>query len=87
MCRTTRIIEKYFKRLPKENEEWKSKSVSKNDKMEKTKDGENTKKIKINSSEYRAEKVTGFNKENIHEKIKLMEVHPTKGDFHKFDVL
>ena len=87
MCRITRIIEKYFKRLPKENEEWKSKSASKNDKMKKTKDGEDTKKIKISSSEYRAEKVTGFNKENVHEKIKLMEVHPTKGDFHKFYVL
>ena len=44
MCRITRIIEKYFKRLPKENEEWKSKSASKNDKMKKTKDGEDTKK-------------------------------------------
>ena len=46
MCRTTRIMEKYFKRLPKENEEWKSKSTSKNDNMEKTKDGEDTKKLR-----------------------------------------
>ena len=49
--------------------------------------GRYKKKIKIISWEYRAEKVTGFNKENVHEKIKLMEVHPTKGDFHKFYVL
>ena len=49
--------------------------------------GKIQKKIKISSSEYRAEKVTGFNKENVHEKIKLMEVRPTKSDFHKFYVL
>ena len=56
-------------------------------KWKKQKMGKIQKKIKISSSEYRAEKVTGFNKENVHEKIKLMEVHPTKGDFHKFYVL
>ena len=56
-------------------------------KWKKQKMGKIQKKIKISSSEYRAEKVTGFNKENVHEKIKLMEVHPTKSDFHKFYVL
>ena len=56
-------------------------------KWKKQKMGKIQKKIKISSSEYRAEKVTGFNKENVHEKIKLMEVHPTKGDFHKLYVL
>ena len=85
VCRTTRIMEKYFKRLPKENEEWKSKNTSKNDNMEKAKDGEDAKKIKKSSSEYRAEKITGFNNENVHEKIKLMEAHPPKGDWCKFD--
>ena len=43
------------------------------------------KKIKKNSSEYRAEKITGFNNENAHEKIKSMEAHPPKGDWCKFD--
>ena len=67
-------MEKYFKRLPKENEGWKSKSSFKNDNMEKTKDGNDTKKIKKSSSEYRAEKITGFNRESVNEKIKSMEV-------------
>ena len=39
-------MEKYFKRLPKENEGWKSKSSFKNDSMEKTKDGNDTKKLR-----------------------------------------
>ena len=43
------------------------------------------KKIKKSSSEYRAEKITGFNNENVHEKIKLMEARPPKDDWHKFD--
>ena len=70
LCGTTRIMKKYFKRLPKENEGWESKSTSKNDNMEKTKDGEDTEKIKKSSSEYRAEKITGFTNKSVHEKIK-----------------
>ena len=46
VCRTAGIMEKYFKRLPKENEGWKSKSSFKNDNMEKTKDGNDTKKLR-----------------------------------------
>ena len=34
---------------------------------------------------YRAEKITGFNNKNVHEKIKLMEVRPPKRDWCKFD--
>ena len=32
------------------------------------------KKIKKSPSEYRAEKITGFNRESVNEKIKSMEV-------------
>ena len=38
-CRPTIIMEKYFRRMPEENEEWKLKIASKNDSMKKTKDG------------------------------------------------
>ena len=40
--------------------------------------------IEKSSSEYRAEKITGFNNENVYEKIKLMEACPPKGDRRKF---
>ena len=53
--------------------------------MEKTKDGEDTKKNKKSSSEYRAEKITGFNNQNVHEKITSMEARPPKGDSRTFD--
>ena len=78
-------MKKYFKRLPKENEGWKSKSTSKNDNMEKTQDAEDTKIIKRSSSKYRAEKITGFNNQNVNEKIKSMEARLPKGDWCKSD--
>ena len=40
-CRPTIIMEKYFRRMPEENEEWKLKIASKNDSMKKNKDGKN----------------------------------------------
>ena len=43
------------------------------------------KKIKKSSLEYGAEKITGFNNKNVHEKIKSMEACPPKGDWCKFD--
>ena len=76
-------MEKYFKRLPKETEGWKSKSASTNDNMEK--DEEDIKIIKRSSSKYRAEKITGFNNQNVNEKIKSIEACLRKGDWCKFD--
>ena len=34
------------------------------------------KKNKKSSSQYKTEKITGFNNENVHEKIKSMEARP-----------
>ena len=55
--------------------------------MEKTKDGEDTKKIKKSSSECRAEKITDLITKMYLKKIRLMEVCPPKGDWHKFDLV
>ena len=46
--------------------------------------GKTQKKIKKISSEYRVDKITGFNNKNVQEKIKSMEARPPKGDWHEF---
>ena len=61
-------MEKYFKRLPKVNEGWRLKSTSKYDNMVKSNRWKRYKNIKKSSSEYRAEKITGFTNENVREK-------------------
>ena len=66
--RTTKKMEKYFKRLPRVNEGWRLKSTSKNDNMVKNNRWKRYKNIKKSSSEYRAEKITGFTNENVREK-------------------
>ena len=76
-------MEKYFKRLPKENEGWKSKSTSKNDNMKK-KMLEIQKKLRKAPQNIELKKC-GLANENVHERIKSMEACPPKGDWHKFD--
>ena len=84
--RITRKKRKCLKRLPKENEEWKSKSTSTNDiTWKKTKYRKDEKKIQKSSSQYKTENIAGFNNENVHEKIKSMEARPPKCDWHKLD--
>ena len=86
MGRITRKKRKCLKRLPKENEEWKSKSTSTNDiTWKKTKDRKDEKKIQKSSSQYKIENITGFNNENVHEKITSMEARPPKCYWHKFN--
>ena len=77
--RTIRKKKKCLKRLPKENEECKSKRTSKNAitwKKQKMGKMKKQKKNKKSSSQYKTEKITGFNNENVHEKIKSMEARP-----------
>ena len=60
------------------------KNTSKNESRVKKRWERYKKIIEKSSSEYRAEKITGFNNENVYEKIKLMEACPPKGDRRKF---